>query len=63
MSVDSFISRLCGDREFLSAFSEHLLADNNSKLRHVAGLAIRAWRSTDRTEYLRLARAFIGIPK
>jgi hypothetical protein len=35
ISVDSFFSRLCRDREFLSAFTEHLLAYGNSVLRQV----------------------------
>jgi len=62
VSVDSFLSHLCEDREFLSAFSEHLLADSNSVLRQVAGIAVRAWRSKDRTEYLRYGVAFINVP-
>ena len=62
VSVDSVISHLCQDRAFLSAFSEHLLADNNSVLRQIGGIAIRAWRAIDKTQYLRFAIAFINIP-
>ena len=38
------------------------VAEDNSKLRHVAGLAIRAWRSTDQQSTSACARAFIGVP-
>lgn len=61
VSVDSFLSRLCRGREFLSAFSEHLASDEESVLRQVAGIAIRAWRATDKTEYLRYGIAFINV--
>jgi hypothetical protein len=62
VSVDPFLSRLCADREFLSALSDHLLAESSSVLRQVAGIAIRAWRSSDKAEYLRYGTAFINIP-
>jgi hypothetical protein len=38
VSIDSFLSRLCSDRQFLSAVSEHLLIDSNSVLRRVTDL-------------------------
>ncbi len=59
-SVDSFVSYLCREREFLSAFSEHLLAQPNSVLQQVAGIAIRAWRTRDMAEYLRFGLGFIN---
>jgi hypothetical protein len=59
-SVASFVSYLCGEREFLSAFSEHLLAQSNSVLQQVAGIAIRAWRVRDMAEYLRYGLGFIN---
>jgi hypothetical protein len=62
VSVDSVLSHLCQGRAFLSAFSEHLLADNNSVLRQIGGIAIRAWRAIDKAQYLRFGIAFISIP-
>jgi len=62
VSVDPFLSILCRDRRFLSALSEHLLIDSNSVLRQVAGIAIRAWRASDKAKYLRYGMAFINVP-
>ena len=61
VSVDSFLSRLCSDRDFLFAFSEHLVSNDDSVLRQVAGIAIRAWRAIDQAEYLRYGLAFIDV--
>ena len=59
--VDSVLSSLCTATPFLTALSEHVLTTPDSRLRQVAGLAIRAWRSRDRARYLHYATEFITV--
>jgi hypothetical protein len=61
VSIDSFLTELCRDRRFLLAFSEHLLHEGKSLLRQVAGIAIRAWRSTDKQMFLHFGTAFANL--
>lgn len=58
VSVDWFLSRLCRDHDFRSAVSEHLLSDDDSVLRQVAGIALRAWRAIDKAKYLIRTRVY-----
>ncbi len=49
-----FISALCGDPEFLGAFSTYLLRVPSSSLGHFMRLALRALRETNLGEYRRV---------
>jgi hypothetical protein len=49
--LDPLVTRLCGDPEFLSAFSEYLLTSEQSVLLGCAGFAVRCWRLVDQARY------------
>ena len=61
-SVDSVLSQMCGDGDFLEGLSEHSLTHEQSILASVAGIAVRHWRSVDAARYARYGCLFALSP-
>ena len=60
LEIDSFLTLMCDDGQFLTALSDRLLSEEPSVLNQVAGIATRAWHARDIRQFRHYATAYVS---